>query len=248
MHQRVFRARMLASLGRLAEARAVHDSLWAEGNGLMWELWPVLAGYADSSYAGRAFETLAGLPPLPKAQQFAALNFMAYSLSRGDAATARRRADEAEAAKAAAPEGSDSIPRFSALLMAGRGWADLLEGDTLAGLAKLETGVKDAGYTEEFFWVWPFHFALAAAQVARPETRARGIRWLRYAPALVHWEYAAPSFRLLGQVLEESGDRVGAADAYTRFIRLWEHADPDLQPQVEWARRALERLAGEGTR
>ncbi|MGD2215856.1 MAG: hypothetical protein PVJ64_03830 [Gemmatimonadales bacterium] len=246
-HQNAFRARLLASLGRLAEARAVYDSLWLEASGGLWELWPVCAGYADSSYAGRAFETLANLPPVGMAQQFAALNFMAYSLSRGDAAAARRWADEAVAARAAAAEDSDSIPRFSALLMAGRGYAELLEGDTLSGLAKLEAGVEDAGFTEEFFWVWPFHFALAAAQVERPETRARGVRWLRYAPAYVHWEYAAPSFRLLGQVLEESGDRAGAADAYERFIRLWEHADPELQSQVEAARRALERLAAEGT-
>jgi tetratricopeptide (TPR) repeat protein len=248
LHEVAFQARLLASLGRLAEARAVYDSLWeVEPNVGMFELWPVIAGYADSSYAGRSFETLASVPPIPMFQQFAALNSMAYSLSRGDAAAARRWADEAAAAGAAAVEDSDSIPRFSALLMAGRGYADLLEGDTVAGLAKLEAGVEEIGYTEEFFWVWPFRFALAAVWTERPETQARGVRWLRHAPAIWDWEYAAPSFRLLGQVLEESGDRAGAADAYTRFIRLWEGADSELQPEVEWARRALERVAAEET-
>jgi tetratricopeptide (TPR) repeat protein len=245
----VQRARLLASLGRLAEARAVFDTVSVMEPAAAWlDLFTVLAGNADSSYAGRTFEVLANMPPVPAYQQLAALLFMAYSLSKGDAATARRWADEAAATKEAAPAGSDSVAGFSAVLTAGRGFADLLEGDTVAGLAKLEAGIEDLGYSEDsYYWAWPFHFALAAAQVARPETRARGIRWLRYAPAYAQWEYAAPSFRLLGQVLEESGDRAGAADAYERFIRLWEHADPELQPQVEWARRALERLAAEGT-
>ncbi len=39
--------------------------------------------------------------------------------------------------------------------------------------------------------------------------------------------------------------QAGAAAAYSQFIRLWENADPELQPRVETARRALERLAAE---
>ena len=52
-------------------------------------------------------------------------------------------------------------------------------------------------------------------------------------------------YLLLGQALEESGDIAGAVRAYSRFVRLWENADPDLQPRVETARRALDRLTAE---
>ncbi len=53
------------------------------------------------------------------------------------------------------------------------------------------------------------------------------------------------SYLALGEALEAAGDRAGAARAYNQFIRLWEKADPALQPRVESARRALERLAAE---
>ncbi|MGD8700738.1 MAG: hypothetical protein PVJ43_15685, partial [Gemmatimonadales bacterium] len=80
----------------------------------------------------------------------------------------------------------------------------------------------------------------------RPETRDRGIRLLRY--GIYPWDtnYLALRYLLLGQALEEEGDRAPAIRAYSRFVRLWENADPELQPRVETARRALERLTAEG--
>jgi tetratricopeptide (TPR) repeat protein len=51
----------------------------------------------------------------------------------------------------------------------------------------------------------------------------------------------------LGELYEERGDRVRAADYYNRLVELWHDADPELQPRVESARRALERLQGETT-
>jgi hypothetical protein len=54
-----------------------------------------------------------------------------------------------------------------------------------------------------------------------------------------------PHYLTLGQALEAEGDAAGAIAAYSRFIELWEKADPELQPRVETARRALERLGGE---
>lgn len=87
---------------------------------------------------------------------------------------------------------------------------------------------------------------LPAALAAHPETRDRGIRLLRY--GLYPWDtnYLALRYLLLGQALEE-GDRAAAVRAYSRFVRRWENADPELQPRVETARRALERLTDEGT-
>ena len=64
---------------------------------------------------------------------------------------------------------------------------------------------------------------------------------------LYPWDtnHLALRYLLLGQALEESGDIAGAVRAYSRFVRLWENADPDLQPRVETARRALDRLTAE---
>jgi tetratricopeptide (TPR) repeat protein len=46
----------------------------------------------------------------------------------------------------------------------------------------------------------------------------------------------------LGQLCEEQGDPAKAAEYYGRFVELWADADAELQPRVEVARRALERL------
>ena len=51
----------------------------------------------------------------------------------------------------------------------------------------------------------------------------------------------------MGALHEMSGADTAAAPHYARFIDLWEDADPELQPRVDAARRALERLAAEGS-
>jgi hypothetical protein len=135
------------------------------------------------------------------------------------------------------------------MVRAGLGWADLIDGDTLSGLRKLDEGIEAAGYgpMANRPFAAPLRFVRAAALAARSETRDRGIRLLRY--GFYPWDthYLALRYLLLGQALEEKGDRAAAIRAYSRFVRLWENADPELQPRVETARRALERLTAEGT-
>jgi hypothetical protein len=85
---------------------------------------------------------------------------------------------------------------------------------------------------------WRFQFALALA--SRPETRAEGIRWLRYGfddPLLTPQTYLA-----LGRAHQAAGDRRAAADAYAHFVRLWSRADPPLQAYVREAQAALRDL------
>src|SRR5262249_20867321 len=52
----------------------------------------------------------------------------------------------------------------------------------------------------------------------------------------------ARSFLLLGDLAAARGQRAEAADAYRRFIGMWQPADPEAQPIVERARAALARL------
>jgi tetratricopeptide (TPR) repeat protein len=235
----------LSSLGRLAEARASYDSIPAVApvDGAIFRLLPVHAGLADPSYAARAVELISELPPAPGFAQLFAYFRMLYALSQGDAPAARRAAEEA-----LAPDTAIDAAEMGGLVEAGLGWADLIEGDTLSGLRKLDEGIEEAGYglTASLPFAAPLRFVRAAALAARPETRDRGIRLLRY--GIYPWDtnYLALRYLLLGQALEEEGDRAAAIRAYSRFVRLWENADPELQPRVETARRALERLTAEG--
>lgn len=52
--------------------------------------------------------------------------------------------------------------------------------------------------------------------------------------------------RRLGELYEQKGDRVKAADNYGRFVALWSTADAEFQPLVAAARASLARLKVEG--
>lgn len=54
--------------------------------------------------------------------------------------------------------------------------------------------------------------------------------------------FLATAYRQLAEMHARGGDHRKAADYQRRFIALWQHADEDLQPQVETARRWLARL------
>jgi tetratricopeptide (TPR) repeat protein len=212
-----FHAMMLASLGRLAEARPLFDTLWALGGpresiayvGLM----PVNAGFADPSYAPGPAEQLFILPEEPEARQILLHQAMLFELTHGRAAEARRLGEEALAA--------DSAPRYEfmpALIEAGFGWADIIDGDTVGGLERLRSALYEAGYGHG-----PVCYAFSMGDIV----------------------FIGPQYLALGQALEAEGDIAGAIAAYSRFIELWEKADPELQPRVETARRRLERLSAE---
>ena len=49
--------------------------------------------------------------------------------------------------------------------------------------------------------------------------------------------------RRLGELYESKGDATNAARHYREFVRLWERADPMLQPKVAEVRRRLSRLS-----
>jgi tetratricopeptide (TPR) repeat protein len=57
--------------------------------------------------------------------------------------------------------------------------------------------------------------------------------------------YRARVLYRLGELYEERGDRVKAADRYAEFVRLWKQADPELQPKVADAKQRLEALSSE---
>ena len=48
----------------------------------------------------------------------------------------------------------------------------------------------------------------------------------------------------LGEVYEAKGDREKAASYFSRFVDLWQDADPEQQSKVAEARARLARLTG----
>ncbi len=55
-------------------------------------------------------------------------------------------------------------------------------------------------------------------------------------------DHLAYTYRRLGALYEAKGDRADAATYYQKFVDLWKHADPDLQPQVANVKLRLSHL------
>jgi tetratricopeptide (TPR) repeat protein len=234
-----FRAMALSALGRIAEARVLCDSMWTIAPGASQAFWciePVLAGLADSAFAARQ---LAAIAEGSEAGSLFLRSLIALGQGRADdARLLLRRSREQLRAEPAA------VSLFLQPVIEAAGtWADILDGDTRAELEELKAGIEKSGFSQRLALTAPLRFAYAQALATRPESRAEGLRRLRYAQPI---EYAATRHLAIALALEQAGDTVGAAREYSQFIRLWEGADPELQPRVEAARRALERLAAEG--
>ena len=120
----------------------------------------------------------------------------------------------------------------------------MADGDTTAGLTAMQNGLRESGSMAQNGLVAPVRYHYALALASRPETREAGIRWLRY--GFDQDLSLGPIVTLsLAKAYEAAGNRDAAAEAYGRFIRLWNKADPVLQPRVAEARAALQDLASE---
>ena len=59
-------------------------------------------------------------------------------------------------------------------------------------------------------------------------------------------EFTVTTYRRLGQLYEQRGDRPRAIAAYRKVAELWSHADAELQPEVDSARRRVVALEAGG--
>jgi hypothetical protein len=112
----------------------------------------------------------------------------------------------------------------------------------VGGIRRMREGLDLAAAPNEESVFLRLQLALTLA--ARPETRAEGIRWLRYGfnPEPL---YLPLTFLALGRTYEAVGQRDSAAQAYSRFLRLWDKADPELQGRVREAKEGLHEVSGE---
>lgn len=130
------------------------------------------------------------------------------------------------------------------LMVAADGWGALMQGDSALGLARLRSGldlVAAPGTAEESAFL---RLQLALALAARNDTRPEGIRYLRY--GFDYQPLYLPLIQLaLGRTYDAGGQRDSVAMSFSRFLRFWDKADPELQGRVREAREALQEVSGE---
>jgi len=228
------RAQVLAGTGRWREARGLLDSLRSldpeKGRGTA--AWAVVLGLAPPSESGRLDSVVNALPAGPEAEYARAM----VDVLRGRVAEGRRILGRALTARdsAAIPES------IRGLMIAGDGWAQLLQGDSAGGIRRMRAGLDlSAAPNEET--AFP-RLQLALSLAARAESRAEGIQWLRYGFEMLPL-YKPLTLLALGHAYEAAGLRDSAAQSYGRFLRLWDKADPELQGRVTEAASALQELS-----
>jgi hypothetical protein len=237
---------VLVALGRLKDVRAYGQAMMPTNPqlGQFMMALPAVVGYAPDS-ASKQF--VARAPDIVKRENnsvWATASFANMALQVGDKAVAHRLLDPWMSRDTASLTPPERMVR--PLLIAQDGWLDLLEGDTVGGLRKMETGldgvVNQIGYPLKD----PVRFEYGRALAARPQTKARGIAMLEngfYFPLLV------PAAQLaLGRIYERDGQREKAIAAYQEVTRLWATADSSLQPRVQEAKEAIARLTAEQAR
>ncbi len=173
------------------------------------EAWSVVLGLTPPSAKPVLDSVVQAMPPGPQA---AYANAMLHVI-KGQAAEGRRLLSRELGSRDSA-----SIPApVRGLMIAGDGWAALLQGDSVGGIRRMRYGLDlSAAPNEES--AFP-RLQLALALAARPDTRAEGIRWLRYGFETLPL-FKPLTFLALGHTYEAAGQRDSAAVAYSRFLRL----------------------------
>jgi len=234
---RGMRGDALASTGRLAAALAIADSMAPESSAaLNFVKIPIAVGYAPDDYA---LEWREKFDAVTLEQDISRYLFRVYyTLIEGNAAEANLLIQRALALDTTA-----ITRQFRSIFKAADGWRMMVEGDTTAGIQRIESSLIEAGSSHQVRTA-PIRLQWSIALVSNATTRAEGIRRLRYG---FDDDYSYLPFinYLVGRASEAAGDMEGALAAYGQFLRLWDKADPSVQGYVDEAREAMERLTAE---
>lgn len=137
------------------------------------------------------------------------------------------------------PSQSETVAREQYQLEAAEAHLALARADTAAAIEGLQGLPTSSGL------VWYERLTLARLLTALKRDREalevldRGFPWGFQAFEEVLWAFER------ARVAERLGEREKAQYWYGYVTRVWQHADPELQPIVSEARGALQRLAGE---
>lgn len=129
-----------------------------------------------------------------------------------------------------------------------RGAAALANGEPTVALAELESVRQETFYNVTMVSPYTnlarprFDRAEALRELGRYE---EAIPWYRHIAEATTYElpYLTASYYRLGQIHEELGNPAAARAAYAELLRLWEDADPELQPLVDEVRARVEVLS-----
>ena len=126
------------------------------------------------------------------------------------------------------------------------GYERWVMGDTLGALRSFEAMPMDVGYSLVFASELYSHAFVRFLRARALEATGRGAEaegWYEGLSASPYEiAFRGPASFHLAQIREGTGDRDEAIRLYREFLDLWKDADPELQPMVEEARAALERL------
>jgi eukaryotic-like serine/threonine-protein kinase len=197
---------------------------------------------ADSAGALRILETalaehpLHSMPPLDRPGAHVAL---VYALAgRREQARHLLTAFEAEV-----PEG---VRRGRWEWYRARGWLALVDGRPQDAISAFVQGRRASTCARCSSWDEGVAYERAgladSALAAYQRAVGRDGPWKNQAD---QWGLG-PSLKRLGEIYEARGDRARALEYYGRFAKLWNEADPVLQPAVREVRGRMAALAGEG--
>jgi tetratricopeptide (TPR) repeat protein len=123
----------------------------------------------------------------------------------------------------------------------------LLAGRTKDGIAGFRKAHDE--HTGGCATCWLYELATSYEQARQPDSAVAVYERIASTPGLYDiFDYAhtlPPTYKRLGELYEQRGDRAKALGYYGRFVDLWKDADPELQPVVRDMRARLARLARE---
>ncbi|WP_284349748.1 BTAD domain-containing putative transcriptional regulator [Roseisolibacter agri] len=232
----------LAATERLAELRPgtrghlrlrVLDALYGDGRRD--------AGDAAALTLQRAADAAPAAEPTARAIQLADVCVVAHwRLARGDTAGVRRAVEQLRAeplrVPLAAPPAAAGGAACAALLEAALA-VERRAPDAAAAVARLDALALTAAVSDDAVAYAPIlvarlHARLGDGRSALGAVRRRGyqVAWPRYLAAALRDE---------GRYAAQEGDMDAARDAYERFLMLRADPDPELRPQVDEVRAAL---------
>jgi tetratricopeptide (TPR) repeat protein len=234
-----------AHLGRYQEARQWIDSATVLGETGLFEIAPWLevafhlTGSPDVSRAQRSSEELSSEPDLEYRFWVGAY---AADQTRWSEVDDQLRVLDAEADAGTVVGSGPRTGDPGSLAQALRGYTALRRGEVEDAQRDLEASLPGLSVNANG-WV-RYELGKLALEARDFQTAERYFKSLEvYNQALL--EITAQVEYYLGETYEGLGDADEARLHYARFVTWWEEADPELQPWVDRARQALERLTRE---
>jgi tetratricopeptide (TPR) repeat protein len=167
------------------------------------------------------------------------------AVKAGSASRTRERATTIE--RTPAPVGGGAVVRsMAATLRAGAAALESRTAEALEGLQSVRGDVPAPLLRVPFYAEEPARY-LRAELLQRMGRDREALDWLHYGFADTPTElaYVGPLHWRQGELYERLGNFEKAREHYQRFLRLWEHCDPSLQPLVAETKSRLARLADE---